>query len=78
MSGGFHSGELDDLVDALVAQVSGPVRWIENMRALSEGGAQVIEVGPHRPLVRFFDEIGCPAQSIVNLRRGMVLGEPRA
>src|SRR5262249_11102361 len=34
-TGGWHAGTRDELVEALVRQVSAPVRWIDNMRALA-------------------------------------------
>jgi [acyl-carrier-protein] S-malonyltransferase/trans-AT polyketide synthase/acyltransferase/oxidoreductase domain-containing protein len=43
--GGFHSGDHADLIDALTRQISGSVRWIENMRAIATfpGGGALYE-----------------------------------
>ena len=68
--GGFHSGDHADLIDALTRQISGSVRWIENMRAIATfpGGGALYEVGPNRPLARFFKELGHEVTSIMNVR----------
>ena len=65
-TGAFHSPEA--MVGNLVRQISGPVRWIENMRGLSAAGAPILEIGPNRPLQRFFAGIGVEVQSIINVR----------
>jgi malonyl CoA-acyl carrier protein transacylase len=67
-TGGFHGAEADGVVDALIRQISGSVRWIDNMRALAAGADRIIELGPNRPLARFFKELGHEATSILNLR----------
>jgi malonyl CoA-acyl carrier protein transacylase len=66
--GGFHTGGLDDLVFALTRQISSPVRWIDNMKALAEGADTIYEVGPNRPLSRFFKELGRDVVAILNVR----------
>jgi hypothetical protein len=54
-SGGFHAGSRDLLVDALTRQISGQVRWMDNMRALAAlAPRRVVEVGPTTPLRGFF------------------------
>ncbi len=65
-TGDFHKPE--ELVSNLVRQISGSVRWMDNMRALGRTGARVIEVGPNRPLQRFFATVGIEVQSIINVR----------
>jgi [acyl-carrier-protein] S-malonyltransferase/trans-AT polyketide synthase/acyltransferase/oxidoreductase domain-containing protein len=66
--GGFHDGSVDGLVDALTRQISGPVRWIDNMRALAGDGGAIFEIGPNRPLKGFFRELGHEVTPIMNLR----------
>ncbi len=66
--GGFHTGEREGLIDALTRQISGSVRWIDNMKALAAGGGSIVEVGPNRPLGRFFKELGHEVTSVINLR----------
>jgi [acyl-carrier-protein] S-malonyltransferase/trans-AT polyketide synthase/acyltransferase/oxidoreductase domain-containing protein len=51
--------------DALVRQVSGRVRWVDNMRALE--GMRVVEVGPSRPLRAFFRAMGVTIDSVTNV-----------
>jgi [acyl-carrier-protein] S-malonyltransferase/trans-AT polyketide synthase/acyltransferase/oxidoreductase domain-containing protein len=54
-----------DPTDALVRQVSGRVRWVDNMRALE--GMRVVEVGPSRPLRAFFRALGVTIESVTNV-----------
>jgi [acyl-carrier-protein] S-malonyltransferase/trans-AT polyketide synthase/acyltransferase/oxidoreductase domain-containing protein len=67
-TGGFHSGDRGELVDALTRQISGSVRWIDNMRAIAAGATAIYEIGPNRPLSRFFKELGHEVTSILNVR----------
>lgn len=58
-SGRFHDGTREGLVDRLTRQISGTVRWVDNMVALcSLGPDRIIEVGPGRPLRGFFRGLG--------------------
>ncbi|MGC2546129.1 MAG: ACP S-malonyltransferase [Silvibacterium sp.] len=51
-------GGADALRDALVRQVTGPVRWVESMRLLiEEGPAQFIEVGPGKVMCGLMRQI---------------------
>lgn len=77
-TGAFHSGETGDLIDALARQISGSVRWIDNMTALAEGAGDIYEVGPNKPLARFFKEMGRDVVSIMNLRGAEKLKEKAA
>jgi [acyl-carrier-protein] S-malonyltransferase/trans-AT polyketide synthase/acyltransferase/oxidoreductase domain-containing protein len=54
-----------DPTDALVRQISGRVRWVDNMRALE--GMRVVEVGPSRPLRAFFRAMGVAIDSVTNV-----------
>lgn len=65
-SSGFHTKE--KLLDNLVSQISGSVQWIENMRLIGENASVIYEVGPNRPLGKFFRTIGIEINSILNLR----------
>ncbi|MDH5655870.1 MAG: ACP S-malonyltransferase [Spirochaetia bacterium] len=62
----FHTAE--KLIDNLVSQISGSVQWIENMRLLGKNAETVIELGPNRPLGKFFRTVGVDVSSILNLR----------
>ncbi|MBU0505317.1 hypothetical protein KJ708_04920, partial [bacterium] len=55
-------------IEALTKQLSGRVRWRDNMYALQEKGFPILELGPHRPLRGFFKSIGVSTQSIRDLR----------
>jgi [acyl-carrier-protein] S-malonyltransferase/trans-AT polyketide synthase/acyltransferase/oxidoreductase domain-containing protein len=65
-TGAFH--QPGTFLDALTRQISGAVRWIENMRALADGADRIIEVGPGKPLSRFFKETGREISAIHNVR----------
>lgn len=48
----------DDLRDALIRQVTGPVRWVESMRLLiSHGPVRFVEVGPGKVLCGLMRQI---------------------
>lgn len=68
LTGDFHDGTMAGLVDALVRQVSSPVEWIANMRALSRVADEIYEVGPNRPLQKFFRTVGVEAKPIISVR----------
>lgn len=65
-TGDFHKPEA--MIANLVSQISGSVRWVENMRGLAQAGAPIYEIGPNRPLQRFFASIDIEVQSIINVR----------
>lgn len=68
LRGGFHTGRPEDLLDSLEHQVSGPVNWMANMRALASAADRILEVGPGRPLRRFFKSLGIEIGSIVSCK----------
>ena len=68
LTGGFHDGTIAGLVLALTKQASSPVEWIANMRALSGVARDVYEVGPNRPLAKFFRTLGLEVKPIVSVR----------
>lgn len=63
-TGGLHRGAATDIIDALVRQLSNPVRWIDNMRCLAGQAEDIYEVGPGRPLRDFFKTVGVTCTSI--------------
>ncbi|GIX40534.1 MAG: malonyl CoA-acyl carrier protein transacylase [Leptospiraceae bacterium] len=65
-TGDFHHP--DNLIDNLVFQISGSVRWIENMNNLIKKKNKIIEIGPNRPLGKFFLTLGEEVPSIINVR----------
>ena len=67
-TGGLHTPDADAVIDALTRQISGSVRWVDNMRALlALSPTRVIEVGPNRPLRSFFRALGAEVDAIFNL-----------
>lgn len=67
-TGAFHTGKLEDLIEALTLQISGQVRWRDNMTALLQQTSRVYEIGPGRPLTGFFKTLGQPVTAITDLR----------
>jgi malonyl CoA-acyl carrier protein transacylase len=66
--GGFHTGEMGDLLDALERQISGSIDWIANMRALMAAADRIVEVGPNRPLRRFFKSLDVEIASVISVK----------
>jgi [acyl-carrier-protein] S-malonyltransferase/trans-AT polyketide synthase/acyltransferase/oxidoreductase domain-containing protein len=66
-TGGFHAADGAAVRDALVRQISGTVRWVDNMRALGERATRIVEVGPGKPLSGFFKDAGVTVQAITDL-----------
>jgi len=66
-TGGFHAADPAAVRDALVRQISGTVRWVDNRRALGERAARIIEIGPGKPLSGFFKDVGVAVQAITDL-----------
>ncbi|MFN3604111.1 MAG: ACP S-malonyltransferase [Leptonema sp. (in: bacteria)] len=65
-TGNFHNPE--NLIDNLVKQISGSVQWIQNMQILIEKNQFIIEIGPNRPLGKFFLTLNKEVPSIINVR----------
>lgn len=66
-TGGFHAPTREAVIDALVRQISGSVRWMHNMKALDRAGA-VFEVGPSRILKGFFKTAGRDIPAILSVK----------
>jgi len=67
-TGGFHTGQAADLIDALTRQISGGVRWMDNMAALlATSPGRLLEIGPNRPLRGFFRALGAEVEAIFNV-----------
>lgn len=67
-SGGFHEPEAASVMQRLVRQISGTVRWRDNMQALAARSRRILEVGPGRPLRAFFKTLGVEVQAITDVR----------
>ncbi len=65
-SGTFHRP--DTLIEALVRQISGCVKWTSAMELLRSSAAAVVEIGPTRVLGKFFSGIGVDVLSITDIR----------
>lgn len=65
-TGKFHTP--DDLISNLVRQISGSVRWTDNMRALIDTGASIYEIGPNKVLTKFFSTLDVSVPAIMNER----------
>ena len=66
-TGSWHAGTRPDLEHRLVQQVTGTVRWVDNMRELLRREARVVEVGPGRPLRGFFSSLGVEIASVTSV-----------
>ena len=67
-TGRFHEEQPAAILAALVHQLSNPVRWQDNMAALTECAAAIYEVGPARPLREFFKATERQCTSITTYR----------
>ncbi len=69
--GGFHEACGDAVIRNLVRQVSGTVRWVDNMQAVASRADSIFEIGPGRPLRDFFRalEVGCTSVSTLSAAR---------
>jgi len=68
VTGGFHECDERLLIDRLVQQISGTVRWRDNMQALVDRCTTFVEVGPGRPLRGFFRTIDVDVSGIISVR----------
>jgi [acyl-carrier-protein] S-malonyltransferase/trans-AT polyketide synthase/acyltransferase/oxidoreductase domain-containing protein len=65
--GGFHEGGREEILTALVRQISNSVQWRQNMAALASRADAIWEIGPGRPLKAFFQTLGVPCTAITTL-----------
>ena len=74
-TGDFHRPEA--LAANLAAQLSSPVRWLENMRAIGARADRIYEIGPRAALTKFFGLIGQPVTALtkVSLLRDAASGQ---
>lgn len=68
VSGEFHRPDADSVLELLLRQVSNTVHWRSNMTALAKRSSRIFEVGPGRPLRRFFKTQGVSVKAINSLR----------
>ena len=77
VTGHFHTPNIDAMIDLLTRQISGRVRWRENMHVLLARASGVVEIGPGRPLGGFFKGLLVSASSIIDLRSAQRAFEPK-
>ncbi|MGV8081220.1 MAG: ACP S-malonyltransferase [Syntrophales bacterium] len=65
--GGFHEPSGDSVIRNLVRQVSGTVRWVDNMQAVASRAESIFEIGPGRPLRDFFRALDVDCTSVSTL-----------
>lgn len=63
-TGLFHAATTSSVIEALVSQLSGSVKWRDNMFALVEKSQTIYEIGPNRPLKNFFRSLDVNCKSI--------------
>lgn len=68
-NGSFHHEDAAMICSDLVHQISGTVRWQENMVSLLMASEQVIEIGPACPLRGFFKTLGVAVQPVSSVRK---------
>ncbi len=65
-SGTFHTPE--KMIENLVRQISGSVRWQQNMEVLAGASSDIVEVGPNRVLAKFLSTIDVTARAVTDER----------
>jgi [acyl-carrier-protein] S-malonyltransferase len=66
--GGFYTDSVDQLIDALTKQLSGSVKWRDNMQTLTSKTHHILELGPNRPLRGFFKTLGINISAVINTK----------
>jgi len=72
-TGTFHSGIREELIAALRRQISGRVRWRENMAAIASECGRIVEIGPAPTLKGFFKSAGSPVDTVTSLESAAAL-----
>jgi len=65
-TGVFHTNSSREIIQKLVEQLSHTVKWKDNMSLISQQASQICEIGPNRPLRKFFQSIGVNCFSITS------------
>lgn len=66
-TGGFHVPAEERLCESLIAQVSGTVRWKDNVEAMAKRSDEVYEIGPSRPLKSLLSSMGVECRALSTL-----------
>ncbi|MBA4366668.1 MAG: [acyl-carrier-protein] S-malonyltransferase [Desulfobacterium sp.] len=70
-TGVFHTDSSLEIIHKLVEQLSNTVKWNENMSLISQKASQICEIGPNRPLRKFFQSIGVNCFSVTTFSSAM-------
>lgn len=78
VSGRFHEGNEQSIINRLVEQISSTVRWRDNMKVLADRCSNIVEMGPRRPLRGFFKSIGVAVDAVTTVRSAKRIFSPEA
>ncbi len=68
-NGDFYADlKIETLINGLTKQISGSVKWRQNMNALIKYSKDILEIGPAAPLRGFFKSIGVTVQTVTSVR----------
>lgn len=68
VTGLFYPQDTQAALALLAKQLSGGVKWTDNMKTLLQQGDKVLEIGPNRPLKGFFSTLDTSITSVFNLK----------
>lgn len=66
--GCFYQPDTNEVISSLAKQLSGSVKWRDNMQNLINKTSNILELGPNRPLRGFFKTMNVDIQSVINIR----------
>lgn len=66
--GRFYQADSNEIITALSKQLSGTVKWRDNMSAIINKTSHILELGPNRPLRGFFKTLDVDIISVINQR----------
>lgn len=66
--GRFYQNDVLEIIDSLAKQLSGSVKWRDNMSAIISKTDSILELGPNRPLRGFFKTLDVDIMSVINQR----------
>lgn len=67
-TGTFYQGSESEFLENLTRQISGRVKWRENIDTLLSRTHSILEIGPGRPLSGFFKTLGITVPAVTDLR----------
>ncbi len=66
--GRFYNNDTEEVINALASQLSGSVKWRDNMASIINKTQSILELGPNRPLRGFFKTLDVDITSVINVR----------